>query len=532
MPGLPARVITLKEKFLAAFSKRDLFFWLFLSVFAFQLLLVILQCRDLVDDAYISARYGRNLTNGFGLVYNRSPADAGLERVEGYSNFLWVIILALGFKLGLTARFIAQFLGVTFSLASSALLFLWVRRETENKWLGLIAAAMLATNLYFAIWQVEGLETPLFSLVLIATVYALSLERNWTANILCLLFALTRPDGILLFAVIAAAQFFRLSKEPMSRRRTALGWLWFLIPYLAYFLWRSIYYRSLLPNTFYAKTGLGLAGLREGAIYLGNFFINNPASLVLILVIVAGAVWAKQLSFSIKVSLAFCAAYLLFLLAAGGDWMPGFRLAVPLLPLFAGVGMILFGSQWLSGKNEGKDRGLLYLVTGLALALNIFSVVRYRATKSHDQTWHRDQSKFYVPAADWLKKYVWQDQTIALGDIGYIGYFANHDRIIDTMGLVDRHLGRLPGISSLTTDLDYIFNQEPFCIVSLEHRYPDGTVIGHSEFDRAIAGDARLKMEYRKATEIFGWDSEELSRTDWKKRTSKVYFIIYLRNLP
>jgi len=529
MPSLPARVIILKDKFLSIFARRDLFFYLILSIFAFQVFLTMLQCRDLVDDAYISARYARNLANGSGLVYNRGN---GLEPVEGYSNFLWVILLALGIKLGLSAKFISQFLGVVFSLASSVLLFLWVKRESENRWLGLAAVSFLATNVYFAIWSVEGLEAPLFSMLLIAVVYALSLESRLPAIILSLLFALTRPDGILLFLVLAIAQFLRHSKEPLQRARTALTWLWFIIPYLFYFLCRAIYYHSFFPNTFYAKTGLGLVGLREGAIYLGKFFLANPSMIFLAMIILSGVLLTKQLSFSIKVPLVFAMCYFLFLFLVGGDWMPGSRMLVPLMPIFCGAGMVMFGARWLSGKNPKRDRGLLYLVCALIIFANLFQVIRYEAFASFDKTWHRNQSRFYMNTADFLKKYVWQSQSIAVGDIGYIGYFGDHNRIIDTTGLVDRHLGRLPGISSMTTDLDYIFSQEPFAIVSLVHRYPEGTEIGHSEFDRQLAQDARLKMEYRLVEEIFGWDSVEISRTDWKKRNSRVYFKIYFKNYP
>ena len=42
----------------------------------------------LCDDAFISFRYARNLVNGDGLVFNRG------ERVEGYTNFLWILELA------------------------------------------------------------------------------------------------------------------------------------------------------------------------------------------------------------------------------------------------------------------------------------------------------------------------------------------------------------------------------------------------------------------------------------------------------
>src|SRR3990172_4480211 len=41
------------------------------------------------DDSFISFRYAEHLIQGHGLVYN-----AG-ERVEGYSNLLWTLLVAL-----------------------------------------------------------------------------------------------------------------------------------------------------------------------------------------------------------------------------------------------------------------------------------------------------------------------------------------------------------------------------------------------------------------------------------------------------
>jgi len=46
------------------------------------------------DDAYISFRYARNLIEGNGLVFNPG------ERVEGYTNFLWTVLMAGGLGLG------------------------------------------------------------------------------------------------------------------------------------------------------------------------------------------------------------------------------------------------------------------------------------------------------------------------------------------------------------------------------------------------------------------------------------------------
>src|SRR3954471_1338983 len=43
-----------------------------------------------IDDAYITFSYSKNLATGHGPVYGHG------ERVEGYSNFLWMVAVAIG----------------------------------------------------------------------------------------------------------------------------------------------------------------------------------------------------------------------------------------------------------------------------------------------------------------------------------------------------------------------------------------------------------------------------------------------------
>ena len=49
-----------------------------------------------VEDAFISYRYVDRLVGGDGLVFNPG------ERVEGYTNFLWVLVLTLPRMMGST----------------------------------------------------------------------------------------------------------------------------------------------------------------------------------------------------------------------------------------------------------------------------------------------------------------------------------------------------------------------------------------------------------------------------------------------
>ncbi|MFA5135580.1 MAG: hypothetical protein WC505_07400 [Patescibacteria group bacterium] len=50
------------------------------------------------DDIFITYRYAENFSNGNGLVFN-----AG-ECTEGYTTFLWTILISLCYKAGLGSR--------------------------------------------------------------------------------------------------------------------------------------------------------------------------------------------------------------------------------------------------------------------------------------------------------------------------------------------------------------------------------------------------------------------------------------------
>ena len=54
-----------------------------------------------VDDAYTSFVYARNLATGTGLTYNGMP-------VEGYSNFLWTVLISPFLALRLDPLWVAR----------------------------------------------------------------------------------------------------------------------------------------------------------------------------------------------------------------------------------------------------------------------------------------------------------------------------------------------------------------------------------------------------------------------------------------
>jgi hypothetical protein len=63
--------------------------WLVLSIAALVLVLHSLAYNFVTDDAYISFVYSRNLAEHGQLAFNLG------HPVEGYTNFLWTVILGL-----------------------------------------------------------------------------------------------------------------------------------------------------------------------------------------------------------------------------------------------------------------------------------------------------------------------------------------------------------------------------------------------------------------------------------------------------
>ena len=121
----------------------------------------------LCDDAFISFRYVRNLVEGHGLVFNIG------ERVEGYSNFLWVLELAALWKLfGLRPENAAPWLSVVCTAGTLAATVWWAARLPGLRHRALVtwmALGLLCTSATFAVWtSAGGLETRQFTLFVVA----------------------------------------------------------------------------------------------------------------------------------------------------------------------------------------------------------------------------------------------------------------------------------------------------------------------------------------------------------------------------
>ncbi len=501
-----------------------------LAVCIVHIPLLYANAADMADDAMISARYARNLAWGHGLRYNRSPESE--KPVEGYSNFLWVMGLCAGYNMQLHPRVTTAYTGAAFSLLTVISLSLWVMSRTARAWPGLIAGLVLATSQPFSIWAVQGLETPMFAALMLASVALVRTEKPSPLPFLAAsLASMARPDGLLAAAAVFTACLLQPGRDPRPVLKSSLG---FIIPFGIYTAWRVLHFGELIPNVFHARTGLGLAGVMAGARYLLAWAADQWHMALLLVLGTASLLWkpnslVKRPDLLAPVSLALF--YLAFIAWAGGDFMPDHRFVMHVLPVMVGLGFFA-----LAGISSSRAKRLAVLVfLAFVLAYNAAENVQYHSGSKYESQaaeWHRDQAEWYGRTASWLLHHTEQGDAIACGDIGYIGYVTDVDRILDTNGLVDPYLARRPGAAALSSDPDYVLDREPAYLVVMVHYFQGGEVLGHSAFDRAVLAGERLGKEYELAVELPGWRSMERSMDDGIKRRSRVRFRIYKRRGP
>ncbi len=287
----------------------------------------VAQYSFVCDDAFISFRYARNLVDGLGIVWNEG------ERVEGYSNFSWVLLAAAGMKLGITPELLTRLVGIVSGAAILVFLIHASAREIGIRhpavWL---APAILAASRTFTAWCTGGLETMFCALLLFLAVLQFLKERSERFTVplgsaaLLAVAALTRPDAVLFPAVLG---LFFLAEVVLRKRAYAAIILWgalILVPVVIHLLWRHSYYGAWLPNSFHAKVN-GL-WFDQSLHYFRLFHKDYAVGWFLPLILLPVLVFRSRRS---ALFLAIIAVHTVYLLLIGGDHFE-FRFLVVLLP--------------------------------------------------------------------------------------------------------------------------------------------------------------------------------------------------------
>jgi tetratricopeptide (TPR) repeat protein len=419
------------------------------------------EFRFTQDDAYISLRYAKNLVDGHGLVFNPG------ERVEGYSNFSWTLLLAFLLRMDVSAVLASQILGVLCGVATILVTARFARTlEGRAGPVAIATALLVAGNSAFAYWSVGGLETALFTLLVIA-----GLERGLAPDVsdrgrrwapaLFAGAALTRPEGPLVFALWFAIRLLDAAREGMgaaraNARRLAIDVAIFGLPLLPYFAWKLWYYGDLLPNTYYAKAGLSAQFLSRGLLYLREIF-EAYGLFGVSLALVALGVWPLRTRRVEIRLLAFALAYSTYVVVIGGDVLRVHRFWLPLLPIAAIL--IARGLETLVALAwRGRPAHHGALVVGMAALLVGGGLARNWALIQDHRTREADFVDTMRRNGVWLKQRFPAETTFATTTIGAIGYWSGL-RVIDLLGLTDpeiaRHPQPVPGLTDVWRETKY-----------------------------------------------------------------------------
>lgn len=307
-------------------------FWFALPVFAW----LTWRLDFLVDDAFISYRYGRHLAQGWGLVWN--PGES--PPVEGFSNFLWTMLCAALERTSLDPQVWTRAVGITCgALIVAAVGRLVLERAPRQVGSARLAALLAAALPPLAMWSSGGLETAAFSLAVFATFERLCIQRerpHIAGAALAAVFAvLLRADGFVWVGMVLVAL---VSGAPSEQRRVMLraaAWVGAAtaVATLGYLAFRWNYFDALEPNTARIKVAFGAQYLLRGAQYVASLLL----CIVAIPVVLVGGLarLSRDKSGLARPSAMFLASAFAYLVVLGGDWMMMYRMAVPTMPFVA-----------------------------------------------------------------------------------------------------------------------------------------------------------------------------------------------------
>ena len=218
-----------------------------LALYGVAVLLTLLAAPHFflpAEDAVILHQYSRNLAEQGAITYY-----AGGPHAEGATDFAWMVLIAAGIRCGLAPPVLTAVINFsTLLLLVLVLLRLAKLRITPLRLLMIAGAAGLLPQIIAA-----GAGFAILPDALLLTLLAVSFARQRTklAAALGLVLCLFRPDGVVFVVPLLVSLLLR----PDTRSARALNILLvFLLPGLAYFVWRMVYFHALFPLPFTVKS--------------------------------------------------------------------------------------------------------------------------------------------------------------------------------------------------------------------------------------------------------------------------------------
>ncbi len=466
-----------------------------------------------IDDAYITFRYARNILAGLGPFYNPG------ERVLGSTTPLFVMMLTtLGLVTGGAGASFPHLALVTSAVADALTcgILIALGREFGKSRAGVAAALFWAIAPWSVTFAIGGMETSVFIALTSATFYCHSTRRPIGTSLFGILALLTRPDALLFLLPLALdrlrqAGWGRNTRDNHQPIKPA-ELLVFIGPLVMWGALALVLYGSPVPHSVAAKAVA--------------YYLPREAALVRLVQHLATPFLESQILGPWWIAVGLVLYPSLYLLG----WLPIVRHKPLVWPLvaFPGVYVIAYAvaNPLLFRWYLSPPLPLYFL--GIALGIDrVASDLRHReifwvccilaiASASAAWTLHPDHGPLrpapemsyirlellYHKAAERLRGELTSGATIAAGDVGTLGYDTNAV-ILDTVGLVSPDSSDYYPLPTSSYVINYaipsqlILDRNPDFLVLLE-------VYGRNTLLRDDTFHSRYELIEMYPTDIYG----------------------------
>lgn len=410
-----------------------------LAAVAFTLSVQLYLWPHITDDAYITFRYAFNLAEGNGLAFNPG------ERVEGFSNPLWTLLLSGLYALtGAAIPDIARTLGLLLSIGTLLLVSWIVTRSDESPTHPLVLSLLFILLCPgFHVFGTAGLEGPLLAfLIVLAVAFSLpSSARIRLASAFAMgLAGITRPEAPL----YALLLFIATINPALSLRRQARvegpRLLLMILPMLGWQIFRFLYFGTWLPNTAIAKVPGVFGEFIDFPEYVTPWLVAAGGPLLVLL-------WAvlpprsERFPLIERMCLALVGGNLIFVAYARGDWMTFGRFIAPIWPV---VSLTL--ALWISAGVRQLNLSPFirfrryhppFLIVGVLLSSFL---AWYPSVSSYVQNEGMNmlmRGSDQLVVGQWIDRNIAKSASVATGRLGGISYGALTHTVWDWFGLTD-----------------------------------------------------------------------------------------------
>lgn len=412
------------------------------------------------DDALISLRYAKRFCEGRGLTWTDG------ERVEGYTDLLWILLNVPAACLHADPMWSARALDFT-----GVLLAVWivaVSPEGRHRPSAIRASSgsiLLALSAPVAVWAIGGLEHGFMAGVLaLALWFARREGSNCDTALASLCFgllSLLRADGVVLFVSATAGRW--LFRQSHGGHREMLSWISFPVAFLAAQLtFRIFYYHEWIPNTAVAKVSFSWHRVRQG---IGYLELGYAPLAVLVGAALFGIAlsWRRASRRRIAIPAAVALGWPAYVALVGGDIFPGWRqLLFGMVPLGF---LVSDGAEYMM-ERVSLAQGVATTVTwGLALAIHVRAQFQDAENqRAKNELWEWDGKPLGIVLR---RAFALQKPLMAVDAAGALPYWSELPSL-DMLGLNDKYIPRHPpphfGYGTIGHELgdpDYVWQQRP-----------------------------------------------------------------------